>query len=47
MNLAHIWVDTKRDAGIVITTNISGPKANKALFTLVGELYTQFIQKGK
>jgi len=47
MNLAHIWVDTKRDAGIVITTNISGPKANKALFTLVGELYRQFIQKGK
>lgn len=31
----------------MITTNISGPKANKALFTLVGELYRQFIQKGR
>jgi hypothetical protein len=40
MNLAHIWLDTKRDFAIVITTNISGQKANEALFALASELYT-------
>lgn len=39
MNLAHIWVDTKKDLAIVVTTNISGAKANEALLTIAGELY--------
>jgi CubicO group peptidase (beta-lactamase class C family) len=41
MNLAHIWLDTKRDFAIIITTNIGGQKANEALFALASELYTK------
>ncbi len=41
MNLAHIWVDTRRDLAIVITTNIGGAKANEALFALASKLYPQ------
>jgi CubicO group peptidase (beta-lactamase class C family) len=47
MNLAHIWLDTKRDAAIVIAANISGQQADQAFFKLAGELYTSFIQKKK
>lgn len=45
MNLAHIWLDTKRDFAIVIVTNISGQKANTAFFALANELYTKFAKK--
>jgi CubicO group peptidase (beta-lactamase class C family) len=45
MNLAHIWLDTKRDFAIVITTNIGGPKADEALRALVSELYPKFVEK--
>ncbi len=39
MNLAHIWVDTRRDIALVTATNIGGKKANEALFALMRELY--------
>jgi CubicO group peptidase (beta-lactamase class C family) len=45
MNLAHIWLDTRRDFAMVIVTNISGSKANAALLALAGELYTKFAGK--
>jgi CubicO group peptidase (beta-lactamase class C family) len=45
MNLAHIWIDTKRDFAIVTTTNISGPKSNEALFKLARELYTKYMKE--
>ena len=45
MNLAHIWVDTKRDFAMVTTTNIGGQKAKEALYALARELYTKFIEK--
>jgi CubicO group peptidase (beta-lactamase class C family) len=45
MNLAHIWLDTKRDLAIVIVTNISGPKANAAFFALAKDLYAKFAGK--
>lgn len=45
MNLAHIWIDTKRDFAIVITANISGNKAKTAFFALANELYTKFAKK--
>jgi CubicO group peptidase (beta-lactamase class C family) len=45
MNLAHIWIDTKRDFAIVIVTNISGQKANTAFLALASELYTKFAKK--
>lgn len=41
-NLAHIWVDPKRDFAMVTVTNIGGAKANEALFTLAPELYKKF-----
>jgi CubicO group peptidase (beta-lactamase class C family) len=47
LNLAHIWLDIKGDAAIVITTNISGQQANQAFFKLAGELYTNLVQKKK
>ena len=47
MNLAHIWIDNKRDFAMVITTNISGPKANEALYALARELYTQSMKQQK
>jgi CubicO group peptidase (beta-lactamase class C family) len=44
MNLAHIWLDTKKDFAIVIVTNIGGQKANEALLDLVKKLYTDFAK---
>jgi CubicO group peptidase (beta-lactamase class C family) len=41
-NLAHIWVEPKRDFAMVIVTNISDAKANKALLALAPELYKKF-----
>jgi CubicO group peptidase (beta-lactamase class C family) len=45
MNLAHIWLDTKRDFAMIIVANISGQKANAALLALANELYTKFSGK--
>ncbi|MBA4422176.1 MAG: serine hydrolase [Syntrophus sp. (in: bacteria)] len=47
MNLAHIWLDTKRDFAMVIVTNVSGQKANTAFFALANELYKKFAKKQK
>lgn len=47
MNLAHIWLDTKRDTAILMTANISSPEANQAFSKLAKELYTNFILKKK
>lgn len=44
MNLAHIWLDAKRDFAMVIMTNISGQKANTAFLALAKELYTKFAK---
>jgi CubicO group peptidase (beta-lactamase class C family) len=41
-NLAHIWLQPSRDFAMVLVTNISGTKADEALFTLASELYRQF-----
>lgn len=45
MNLAHIWIDTKRDFAMVAVTNIGGQKANEALFALARELYTKYMKE--
>jgi CubicO group peptidase (beta-lactamase class C family) len=42
MNLAHIWVEPKRDFAMVLVTNIAHAKADPALIALARELYTQF-----
>ena len=41
-NLAHIWFEPSLDFAMVLVTNISGAKADEALFTLASELYRQF-----
>jgi CubicO group peptidase (beta-lactamase class C family) len=45
MNLAHVWLDTKRDFAMVITANIGGEKANTAFNALAKELYTKFAEE--
>ena len=42
MNLAHIWIDLEQDLAMVTMTNISGEKADTALFALAEELYNMF-----
>ena len=44
MNLAHVWLDTKRDFAMVIATNIGGDKADQALFGLAPALYSKFCR---
>ena len=41
-NLAHIWIDRTRDLAVVTATNISGPRADEALFALAPALYRAF-----
>jgi CubicO group peptidase (beta-lactamase class C family) len=41
-NLAHIWVDTKKDLAVVIATNIGGEKAEEAIGVLARGLYTKY-----
>jgi CubicO group peptidase (beta-lactamase class C family) len=41
-NLAHIWLAPNRDFAMVLATNISGPQADAALFTLAPTLYARF-----
>jgi CubicO group peptidase (beta-lactamase class C family) len=45
MNLAHIWLDPKRDFAIVLATNIGGTKAKEALTALERELAMKFMKK--
>lgn len=44
MNLAHVWIDTKRDLAVVLVTNIGGQKAEKAFLALAKALYTKFAK---
>jgi CubicO group peptidase (beta-lactamase class C family) len=41
-NLAHIWLEPKRDFAMVLVANIGGSKANEALNALAPELYARF-----
>jgi CubicO group peptidase (beta-lactamase class C family) len=45
MNLAHIWIDPRRDFAMVTATNIGGPKSNDALYSLARELYGRFAER--
>ena len=42
MNLAHIWLEPKRDLAMVVLTNLGGEKADAALLTVAQQLYSQF-----
>ena len=41
-NLAHIWLEPRRDFAMVLATNIGGSQADAALFALAPELYAKF-----
>jgi CubicO group peptidase (beta-lactamase class C family) len=41
-NLAHVWVEPKRDFAMVLVTNVGGKKAEEALRALAGELYAKY-----
>ena len=45
MNLAHIWLDPKRDFAMVIATNIGGHKADEGIRALARDLYTKSVRK--
>jgi CubicO group peptidase (beta-lactamase class C family) len=44
MNLAHIWLDPKRDFAMVLATNIGGTKAKEALTAIERQLYLKFMR---
>ncbi len=46
MNLAHVWLDPKRDVAFVTMTNVGGGTADKGLKGLAKELYTGYVLKG-
>jgi CubicO group peptidase (beta-lactamase class C family) len=41
-NLAHIWLEPKRDFAMVLVTNVGGLKADEALTAVAPELYKKF-----
>jgi CubicO group peptidase (beta-lactamase class C family) len=43
MNLAYILLQPTKQAGLVLMTNVGGPKANEALMALAAVLYDKFI----
>ncbi len=43
-NLAHIYVQPSRDYGMVLATNVTGPKADQALFALAETLYRRYAR---
>lgn len=45
MNLAYILLQPKQQLGLVMMTNISGPKADEALMAIAALLYTRFGQQ--
>jgi CubicO group peptidase (beta-lactamase class C family) len=45
-NLAHVWIDLKRDLALVLVTNIGGKKAEEGLKAIAAELYPRFMPPG-
>ena len=46
MNLASTMLQPPRDCGMVMMTNVAGPKADQALRALAEELYKGFGAAG-
>jgi CubicO group peptidase (beta-lactamase class C family) len=42
MNLAHIWLEPKRDLAMVVLTNLGGVQADAALLAVAQQLYGRF-----
>ena len=47
MNKAYIWIDTQRDAAIVVMTNVAAPNSDAVTLALGGKLYARFIAPRK
>ena len=43
MNKAYIWVDTERDAAIVVMTNVATPNTDDVMQKLAGKLYARYV----
>lgn len=43
MNKAYIWVDTERDAAIVVMTNVATPNTDDVMQKLAGKLYGRYV----
>jgi hypothetical protein len=43
MNLAKVWIDPKRDWGMVITTNVFGPQSEAGLAALAPALFRRYF----
>jgi CubicO group peptidase (beta-lactamase class C family) len=47
MNKAYIWVDTERDAAIVVMTNVATPNTDDVMQKLAGKLYGRYVATTK
>jgi hypothetical protein len=47
MNKAYIWVDTERDASIVVMTNVATPNTDDVMQKLAGKLYGRYVKAAK
>ena len=43
LNKAHIWLDTERDAVVVVLTNIATANTEDVMMQLAGQLYTTYV----
>lgn len=43
LNKAHIWLDTERDAVVVVLTNIATTNTEDVMMQLAGQLYTTYV----
>jgi CubicO group peptidase (beta-lactamase class C family) len=47
MNKAYIWVDTERDAAVVVMTNVATPNTDDVMQKLAGKLYGRYVATAK
>jgi len=47
MNKAYIWIDTRRDASIVVMTNVAVPSTDEVMLKLGGKLYGRYVSPAK
>ena len=47
MNKAYIWVDTERDAAIVVMANVATPNTDDVMQKLAGKLYARYVSPAK
>ncbi|MES2360715.1 MAG: serine hydrolase domain-containing protein [Pseudomonadota bacterium] len=43
MNKAYIWVDTQRDAAVVVMTNVATPNTDDVMQKMAGKIYGRYV----